>query len=177
MPDMAIGAALTGASALFGGLSNRSKKNTQSSTSTPTYTNTQSMMQEQLAQILGAGAMDPSAGTEPLKTGAIEGVNRNYSGLQKRMESKLADRGFGSSGKVATGTRQLETARAGDLGGLESKFAALTLDQKNKYLDLMSRFSFANPGSKQTGEQITPGNVAAGALGAGLETFSYLSGY
>ena len=161
--------AITGASSVAGSLLNRPK--TGSYSNQPQYSPLQSQMQSQAYDTIMDRMKNP-ANLDPMKTAAIGATNQTYAGLQKRMESSLAARGFGSSGLAPMNTRAIEVSRAGDIGGLESKFAAMQLDQENRTMDEAMRFGFASPG--QTGTQTTPGNMAGGAIGSGLETFSTL---
>jgi hypothetical protein len=160
-------------SLIAGALGGKSKTTNTTSTSTPTYTAQQTSLQNTLGASIQDKLNNP-ANLDPLKTNAIEGVNRSYAGLQDRLQSSLAARGFGSSGKVVTGAKNLEIARAGDIGGLESKFAGLQLDQENHMFDLASRFAFANPGSTTNGTQTTPGNMLGAGIGSGVESISSL---
>jgi hypothetical protein len=173
MPPLLVMGALTAGSAVAGGLANRSKKTTSSSTTTPTWTPQQMEIQNLLAGQLKDGLANPTS-LDPLKTAAISSTNKTFDGVSKRMQSTMAGRGFGSSGKVVANQREIETARAGEIGQTESTFAGLEIDQKNRLLQMMQQFGFMSPGQNSTGEQILPGNVAGGALSSGVETATLL---
>lgn len=155
-----------GVSAVGGALSGRGK----TTTSTPTYTPAQTAVQGRVASTIEERLANPRANLDPLKAAAIGGVNRTYAGLQDRLASTFAGRGFGRSGKLVTNAKQLEIARAGDIGGIESKFAGMQLDYENQVVDQAMRFGFAAPGATQ---QI-PGNMIGGAISSGAETFTTL---
>ena len=161
---------MTGVSALAGGLTNRSK--TSTSSTTPTYTGDQQGIQHQVSDLLSSRIQNPTDYIDKLHNGAIGGVNQNYAGVQTRMNRNLTGRGFGKSGKLALNNQALEIARAGELGGLESKFAGLQMNYDQSLMDMGSRFGFANPG--QTGTSTQPGNVAGAAIGGGAETATTL---
>src|SRR5438309_9810207 len=106
MPQAAIMAALVGGSTVAGALGNRSK--TTTSTTTPSYTPEQGMMQNLLGGILSYDINDPGKGMEPLKTQAVSGVNKTYDNIGKRLQTTLASRGFERSGANEYGTQDLE---------------------------------------------------------------------
>lgn len=164
-----IGGGLGLLSGLFG------KKQSQSGSVTPTYSADQTGLQGDLASALRMLLQNGGASLDPLKTAAIGGVNQTYAGAEKRLQRNYASRGFGQSGKVLTDARGLEQSRAGDIGGLESKFAAMGIDQNNHILDLVKSFAFANPGQKTEGN-VTGGGGIGGGINSGLETFTTLYG-
>lgn len=158
-----VGAALTGVSAIAGLFGKK-----QTAVQQPLYTQDQLETQKRLSDSLrDAGPADLT----PLKTAAASSINRDYDGAQTSLESRLAARGFGNSGKLVTNEKNLQIARAGSLGNLESQFAALQLDQQNKQRDQQQRFAFASPGSKSSG---TSGGGPGGAIGGAAETASLL---
>lgn len=170
MPIPIIAAAITGGSALAGGLLNKSK--TSTATSAPSWTPEQQHIQQLLGNVLQYDINDPGKGLEPLKTSAIDGVNKTYDAVGDRMDTTLAARGFERSGTKVKTARATEFARAGAIGGVENHFAGMELDQKNRLLQMMQQFGFASPGQSTT--STNPGNVAGGAIGGGLETATLL---
>lgn len=169
MPTALIGAAITGGASLAGGLLNRPKTTTASTQ--PVYTPEQQQLQAALSGKLTQRLNNP-ANLEPLKTAAVSQVNRNFDTLQTGLERRLAARGFGSSGKLVTNTKDLAVKRGGALGDLESKFAGLQLDQENDVIDQTQRFAFGGAGSQS--QQTSPGNVPGGAISSGAETAALL---
>jgi hypothetical protein len=123
-------------------------------TNAPSYTSSQTGLQDQLAQYLKTNlASGSSSLLDPMKVGAIGTVNKNYAGLSDRLNSSLSGRGFGNSGKLVLGNQELEQSRQGDLGGLESQFAGLALNQDNFTAGQAMQFGFANPTTTSTTQQ------------------------
>lgn len=148
---------------------------TKTTTSTPSYSADQGSIQSLLAEALkkrlaggGAGELDP------LKANAVGQVNQNYAGLQSKLSSTLSAHGFGGSGKAALSTAQTEVGRQSDLGGVESQFAGLQLDQENKTASLADQFGFANPTTTQT--QKTSGGLLGGLMSAAGLVFGLSTG-
>lgn len=165
MPIGAIGGALTGVSAIAGLFGKKQKTVTA-----PGYTPQQQALQSQIGATLQDRLANP-ANLDPLKTAAASNVNKGFDDASTNLESRLAARGFGNSGKLVTNEKSLAVGRAGALGSLESQFAGLQLDQNNKTLDDAQRFAFSGPGSTST---TTGGGGVAGAVSGGAETASLL---
>jgi len=157
----------TGISALAGGLANRK----QTSTSMPTLDPAFGGMQSDLIAAIQKRMADPSYGTEPLRLGLMEGVNRRYSTLPQRVTTKLAQRGFGDSGQTGAALKGVELARMGEQGDIATKMAELTLGREDSTLDLINRILAGARGETRTGS----GNVLGGAIGAGAGTMSMLT--
>jgi hypothetical protein len=141
-------------------------------TVTPSYTPGQTAMQGQEASAISAGLS--GADLTPEKVAAMSGVNQNYSDLSKNLAASYSARGFGRSGKLLTNQIGLDVSRAGDLGSLDSRFAALQLQQENTAVGQAQQFGFANPAT--TTQQSAPGGVAGNALNSGLSTLTTLYG-
>lgn len=166
MPTPLIGAAISGGASLLGGLLNKPKKTVQQ----PLYTPEQQQLQSAVSGKLQDRLNNP-ANLDPLQTAAVSGVNRSFDDAQTSLESRLAARGFGNSGKLVTNTKNLAIARAGAQGSLESQFAGLKLDQENNNLRMAGDFGFRAPGSTTT--QSTPSPYGP-AINSGAETASLL---
>lgn len=166
MPMAAIPLVMGGVSAIAGAFGKKQQTQT-----TPTYSNTQTQVQNMAGADILSQLQNPSQAIDQMHNTAIGDVNQNYSGIEARMKRSLTGTGFGKSGKMAAGTQALEIARSGELGGLESKFAGMQLDQNNKMLSLANQFGFAGGGQTTTG---TGGGGLGGAVGAGSETASML---
>jgi hypothetical protein len=160
-----ISGLLGAGSSVAGALTNKPK----TTTSQPTYTPQQQQMQQSIGDSLQQ-RMAAGVNLDPQKVAAMGGVNQQYGDIQKRMEASLTARGFGQSGKVPLNTQQIEIGRAGAMGGLESQFAQMKLQQENAITDEAQRFAFATPGNSTT----TPGNMLGGGISSGLETFASL---
>lgn len=167
MPTALIGAAITGGASLAGGLLSKPKK----TVTQPLYTPEQQSLQSTVAGTLQNRLANPT-NLDPLKTAAASSLNRSYDSAQTGLEQRLAARGFGNSGKLVTNTKNLEIARAGGLGDLESKFAGMQIDQNNRTLEDAQRFAFSGPGSQTTQNQ--PGGPLGGAIGGATDTATLL---
>lgn len=160
LPLIMAGTSIAGA-----GLSNRSK----TVTNTPTYSAGQTDLQGDVLGTLSKRLASP-VNLSPLKTAATGKINRTYNGLEDRLQSRFSGAGMGRSGKVLTNAKQLEVARAGDIGDMEAKFSGLQLDEESRRLDQALRAAWANPGSSQ----VLPGNAAGASLSAGSEAITTL---
>lgn len=161
-----IGAGASIAGSLLGG-----KKQTQQQSSTQTTTPTLSPeMQALMGRLMTyqQGIMDnPSAGLEPIRTNAMEQVNRNYAGAPDRIATSLAKRGFTQSGQMPHEMFQLEGSRLNDQSGLQAKFAQMISDRQMQGASLGERLLAGQTGHTTTGTGT--GSVSApGGLGAGL---------
>lgn len=116
--------------------------------------------------------MNPGKGLDPLRTRAISGVNRSFSGMKERMNNDLVDRGFGRSGQVVSNSRAMEVARAGQIADTDAQYDGMELDQKNRLMQMMMQFGFANPTTTNT--STLPGNMAGGAVGGAGEMAAFL---
>jgi hypothetical protein len=166
MPQWAIMAGLTGASALGGALANRGQKSTQ----TPTLSPEMAPLQSDLISRIMARMSDPSAGTEPLKLGLKSSVNQRFSTLPQRLTTSLAKRGFADSGQLGQGFKGLELARMQELGDVDTEIAKLILGREDQTMDLANRLLSAGRGVSTA----TSGNMLGGAIGAGTETLTTL---
>ena len=129
---------------------------TSNSTSTPGYMASQTGLQDALAQYLQTNLTSGSTSQlNPMKVGAVGTINQNYKSLSDRLTANLAGRGFGNSGKLVLGQQDLETARQSDLGGLESSFAQLQLNQDNLTAAQAMQFGFANPSTTTNSSSTT----------------------
>jgi hypothetical protein len=160
-----VPALLTAGSSIAGGLANRSK--TSTATQTPTFTPEQTGLQTTLAGTLQDRLANP-VNLNPQKVAAFGNVNKTYQGVEDRLTQRLAGQGFGQSGKVGTNLKQLEIARAGDIGATEDRYSGMQINQNNRTLEQALQFAFDKPGV--SGTSTTPGNVLGGAVGGGLET-------
>lgn len=167
MPTALIGAAITGGASLIGGLFGGPKKTTVQQ---PTFSPDQLALQSKVGSTLSDRLSNPTS-LDPEKVAAMSSVNKTFKGATSSLESSLAGKGFGSSGKLATGDQSLAIGRAGAMGSLESSFAGMQLDQNNKTLDDAQKFAFSSPGGTSTSQQ--SGGVG-GAVAGGTETATLL---
>jgi len=140
---------------------------------TPVFSPDQTALQSQLYQSLASKLANPNINLDPLKAAAYGGVNRNYAGLEQRLNSQFASRGFGRGGNLANNQTQLELGRQGDLGDIESRFAGFNLDQQNRNMDLATRFGFLDPGRNATGPKNNP---LSGFLSGALRSLGGMAG-
>jgi len=158
-----IGAGISALSGLFGG-------RPKTTTTTPIYSTDQQSLQHDLAVQLESKMNNPGAVFNPMKAQAMDSVNQNYKDIGARLQSQFSGRGFGRSGKLLTNNVGLEVSRAGEMGGLESKFAGMQLDYESQLRDQAQRFGFAGGGSQTT----QPGNMLGGAFSDGAQTLTSL---
>ncbi len=160
-------AGLTAGSALAGGLANRKSTSTSMPTLDPAYLALQGDLIKRITDLMA----DPSKGTEPLRLGLMESVNRRYKTLPGKLTTQLAQRGFAKSGQLGQGFKGLELARSGEIGDINTRIADLILGRETQSYDLASRLLAAGRGQTNT----QSGNVLGGALGSGLETLTTLT--
>ncbi len=165
-----VGAGVSAAAGVAGGLLNRSK--TSTSSTAPVYTPEQQGIQHQLADTLSARLANPGQPFQGAKVGAIDSVNKGTDSLTKRLQSNFSSRGFGESGKLLTDTRAIEQNRIGTIGSLDAKFAGMQADYETGLVNDAERFGFAGAGSTTT--STAPGNVAGGAVGGAGQTLTTL---
>ena len=166
MPFPLIPVALGGLSALFGALGNRK----QTTTSQPTLDSAFAGRQGDLISQITKRMSDSGAGIEPLSLGMKSNVNSRFSALPDLVTTKLAQRGFAKSGQTGQALKGVEMARMQELGDVDTQMAKLQLDREDSGYDLAMRLLGFGTGQSTT----TPGNVAAGAIGAGSETLTTL---
>jgi hypothetical protein len=157
-------------SSLIGGLLNRPKTTTQQQR--PYYTPEQQQINSLVSSRLQARLADPSAGTEPIKTGALTDINRRYADAGDTLASRMAAKGYGTAGADGRAGRMnlnLELSRFRDQGDLETKMAQYIMQRDDNTLGLAQRFGQAS-GSTTTGTQ--SGNVLGGAASGGMSTLS-----
>jgi hypothetical protein len=117
--------------------------------------------------------LNPQGIPDAIRTGATSAVNRTFKGSNDRITEALSQRGFGNSGVLQNAIASNEATRAGKLGGLESSFAQMGLDQENNTLNLAERLLSQGRGMSSTSQGEQPGNVAAGAMTGGLQGLMY----
>jgi hypothetical protein len=167
---MLISGLLGAGGSAAGAVANRGK--TVTGSNTPQWTPDQQAIQGTLRGLIEQRMNGGGTSLQPLRTAAVEGVNRRYRDAPAIVSQKLAARGYGSSGKMGNTLYRMESDRLSDLGDLDAKFAGLQLDQENRTVDEAMRYGFASPGNAST--QTIPGNMLGGGIGAGLETFTSL---
>jgi len=160
-------AGLTAGSALAGGLANRKSTSTTMPTLDPAYLGLRGDLIKRITDLMG----DPAKGTEALRLGLMEGVNRRYQTMPGKLTTQLAKRGFAKSGQLGQGFKGLELARSGEIGDIDTKIADLILGRETQSYDLASRLLASGRGQTTT----QSGNVFGGAIGGGLETLSTLT--
>ena len=116
---------------------------------------------------------DPNAGLAPLKTAAMERINRNYAGAPNRVTTQLAKRGYAGSGQLPSNLISTENSRLSDLSGLEGTFAQMAADREREGVDLGTRLLTIGGGRDTTGT--TPGDSLGSALSAGGSSLGSLS--
>jgi hypothetical protein len=162
-------AVATGGSVAASALANRGKKTTTQPIYTPEQTRLQSSLTRRIEERL-ANPEGTRARLAPMKVSAIGSLNKAYKGATQRLEERLASRGYARSGKLPATMRQFEIARAGDIGGIEGRFAGFELDEEARLIDQAQRLAYSGPGTMTTGS----GNAAGAGLSSGVETLTTL---
>lgn len=174
MPPMVGAAAIGGVSSILGGLL-AGRPKTSTSTTTPTWTPAMQTLQGQLANYSSGLMTDPSAGVAPMRTTAEDDLNRRYAAMPGQISQQMAARGYGSSGSFGNTMYQSGYQRSGQMSDLDSQFAQMILNQKNKGADLSSQLLNMTRGSTSTGT--TPDTSMPDAFmsaGNGLSNISTL---
>jgi hypothetical protein len=173
-------AGLTAASALSSALSSRSKKQTSKSktVTTPTFDPSVAPLLGEAGDIARKQMLNPQMYTDPLRVGARQKINDSYSGVNKSLASKYLGYGGGQSGKFASGVRGADLSRLSALGGLESDFANLNLQQMMQGQGAVERLLQIGRGTTSTseGETTIPGDPVGAGIGSGLQTATMLFG-
>jgi hypothetical protein len=134
---MPVGAILPGviggASSLLGGLfGNPSQKSTSTTKGNydPSQVNLLQQLWAQYSKALGMGPNPQQSDVNAMATG----VNQAYSGVKDNVESSLTARGYGSSGKLGQGFRQVDEAR---VGAQQQGMQSLNAQSLQRYLSLL----------------------------------------
>jgi hypothetical protein len=156
-----------GLGTLGSALGSRSKTTTAKSTLPPEL----QALFDKNSSFLSGVRDDPSAGLGPIKSAAMDQVNRNSARLPKIAAAKLAGRGFGSSGKVGDSVYDSEGARLSDLSQVNSNFAKMGSDRQMSAAQIIEQMINSGRGTSQT----TPGNVAGNSLTTGMNSLTNIS--
>ncbi|MFN3326741.1 MAG: hypothetical protein ACK5AZ_24875 [Bryobacteraceae bacterium] len=170
MPISALPALITaGGSVASGALTSRGGKTT--STTSRALSPEQQHIERLFSGALEHRMTNPHEGIEPIRTSAIERINRRFRGADDVIAGKLASRGYASSGKMGGNMANLELSRLGMLSDLEGQIAQLMLDREDNTMNLAARFlGPSGMESVHTG----PRNVLGGGIGGGVETLMTL---
>jgi hypothetical protein len=107
----------------------------------------------------------------PQLTAGTDQINKTYAGANDAVTSSLAARGFGSSGSVGTGLRQVALSKAGAVGSLSSNLEAQQVQTEQQDLGLADSLAFASPGYSSASTTVNPGSSLAGGLAGGLTAY------
>lgn len=173
-------------SSLVGGIFGRPRSQTQTSQSTSTQTNDPiyGPKGQKLAKVSANTLIDfirnPNI-NEGLRVSGRKEINDIYGAQQSRLDSILAGRGFGNSGKANLNTVSLERGRAGAMGDYESKLYQDALDRQFQALGLGTAYGKPigfNTTTETQSQGTTPGMPMGQAIGGALGNFGNdLSGY
>lgn len=184
MPIVPFLPAIIGAAGgVLGGIgASKSKTSTynqnQTSTTTGNQTGAQSKVDETLfRQIIKALKLGANV-SESDRNAARGQINENFALGNDNLISSLVSRGFGDSGKVASGLRSNETTRQ---KAFQSTEATLRNQAQTRFMDLLhTALAYITPRSTTTtgsasGSQTQPGQSPWSAIGSGLgDLSSYL---
>jgi hypothetical protein len=150
----------------------RTSTGSESTSTAPSYSPMQSQVQNQTGQTL-LDRLTKGVDLTPLRTQGSDQINKAYKGVGDRLSESLAARGFGSSGAVGAGMREIELSKAGAMGSLENSLQSHALEEQDKTLDEASNFGFRNPATSSTsvGSSVGAGSPFAGGLAGGLTAY------
>src|ERR1044072_1201183 len=172
MASLAVGLG----SSLLGGILGRPKAQTSTSTSTSTQTNDpiDGPKGRKLAKTASVSLIDMIRNPQinnGLRLQNRGQINDVYNQQQNRLDSILAARGFGNSGKANLNTMQLEQGRAKAMGDLESNLYQDAVSRQMQALGLAQGFSRPvgfNSTTNTESSGTTPGMSMSQALGQGI---------
>jgi hypothetical protein len=174
MPQFILPALSMGTSVLGSALSGR--KGARTSTSTPTYSPEMKALQDRLLNYSGSLMDSPDGGTGPMKLAAVNRTNQNYANMPGKVSRQLAGRGFGKSGKMGTAMYDIEGSRMNELSGLESAFAQMGLDQRNRGASIGQMLLSQGTGTESTGPGSPMGNALMSA-GNGFDNLASMQSF
>lgn len=177
MPQVAALAIPAAIGGISGALKSGGKKSEYSKTTSPTMSEEFQPLQSNLISSLSSLISDPSAGTEQVRTGLLDQVNRNFAGMPGRVGTALAKRGFATSGKMGASLKGLELARSGQLSDVNTSMAQTVLQRQLQGLSLVNAVlgnlgkGYTESGTSTQGKSSLLGGILGGALqglGGGL---------
>lgn len=151
-------AIISGASGIVGSLIQNKKSNRTSeqhssfdNTTSPVFSGgqlkTQDLIGETLRKILSQGEAVPQWARNQGRTE----INNTFDAMRPRLEAALTARGFGQSGKLGAGFKDLEIQRGNAFQNLEGDLRQQQLQRLMQALGLGESFAFAAPGQHATG--------------------------
>lgn len=180
----AIAAGLGGVLSGIGASKGRTTTGTSSQQGTSTTTQNQDPMQQQVyaklfKQLIAQLRQGPQV-SEGDRNQARLGINQNYDAANQSVESNLASRGYGESGKVGTAFRNNSLERANQFQTTEN---TLQNQSQNRFQQLLSSvFAFLQPrsstttgNSSGTQSQTQPGQPWQSVFGGGLSDLASLA--
>jgi hypothetical protein len=166
----------TALGALLGYKSNTTAARTSTSDTTgsnsPVFSPEQSSMQSSLAASL-SDRLKNGVNLAPMRTAGADTITKAYAGAGDQLSSTLAGRGFGNSGQLGTGMKDIAISQAGAKGNLEAQLQKYSLDEQDKTMSQAQSFAFASPGSSTTNDttNVGAGSPFAGGLAGGLNSY------
>lgn len=165
--------ALSAASAIGGALAGR-KKQTATSTTTPTTDPAFRGIQD----VLIKNAMDrlnrPSALPQGYVEGQTAGINRTYDLANQSLQNRLTASGMAQSGPQLAGSRFLQGGRASEIVRLKQQAPLIERDMQNQ--DLMRALSLLSLGRGSTTTDTGQGG-GGGGLGGGISGLASMLGF
>ena len=192
-----IPAIMAGIGALGGALNNKAKTNTQTQTQDSTtkqnsstsanYGETELDVRNNiLRQLLGA-TEDTTNFAEGATNAGIQGINATDAARRRMQQSMITSRGLGRTTAGVNALAQGDQFRQGQVNQLMAQMPYQQEKIRSDRLGDLSRFfatlpvgmntnSTSTTNATGTGTQITPGNVAGGALSSGASIAALLYG-
>lgn len=119
MPQAVIAAAIGAGGNIAGSLLGRGS-NTSTSTTAPNLTPAQQQIQALIAQMLKANLAKGVKVSQADRNAGRAHINTTFDGIGESLEAKLTARGYGDSGKLARGFKDIELQRGNAFQGLET---------------------------------------------------------
>lgn len=165
-----LAASLAGtAGSVAGGLANKSKTQTGTSSTTTTLPPELQGFQSDLVGRIMARMNNPAGGNvDILRTQGLDKVNKVYNAMPQRLTEQFSGRGFGSSGSLNDAILTSERDRAGSLGDVEAHIADLVNGNEKDAMSLGASVLSGARGSSTNSSTTMPGSSAAGAISGGI---------
>lgn len=158
---------------LGGSYSSANSSTTSSSSENKTFSAPQTGIQNQLGSNLSSDLSAANTGTlspgvQAQKTQGADAINTESSGLQGRMQSFLAQRGFGKSGQSGKTALSGELGRQSALGNNEANFAQVQQNNNQSNLLAALNYAFTQMGTTAAGQ--SDGSSSSWGVKGGVST-------
>ncbi len=157
---MLISAAVAGGTGIAGAALSSRKKTT---TTTPTIRPESEGLADLTRRNLAYSQENPEAIYEPQRIAGLDRINRRYRDVPQAITTRLAQRGYGSSGNMSTSMWNAETSRLGELSDFDTAIMEAINNERWRAINGSNAFLASERGQETT----IPGDVAGSALQSG----------